>query len=44
MKVKDAIAKLEECDPDATLRVDPPYSPVIGLYVRDNSDVVEISH
>lgn len=44
MKVKEAIEKLEQCDPDAELKVDPPYNGVIGIYEREDEGVVEVSH
>jgi hypothetical protein len=44
MKVKEAIEKLEQCDPDAELKVDPPYSDVLSIYKRSDENVVEISH
>lgn len=44
MKVKDAIEKLEQCDPEAELKVDPPYSRVLGIYEREDEKVVEVSY
>lgn len=44
MKAKEAIKKLEQCDPNAELKIDPPYSRVLGIYEREDENVVELTH
>lgn len=42
--VKELKEKLENVPDDYTVKVDPPYSNVFGVYVRDGEAVVEIHH
>lgn len=42
LTVAEAIEKLEQCDPDKEIRVDPPYSPARSIFERD--ECVEVKH
>lgn len=44
LTVKELKEKLEDVPDDYEVKVDPPYSPVFGVYVRDGEEVVEIHH
>jgi len=46
MKVKELIEKLEECEDDAIVKIDPPHSDVKSVNERSyrTLDVVELRH
>lgn len=46
MKAKELIEALEDCDPEAKVKIDPPHSDVKGVVERDYKKltVVELRH
>lgn len=44
MKVKDLQEKLEEAPDNSDVRIDPPYHRVLGAYIREGDEVVELTH